>query len=100
MFGHWAWVAFGACIVDGHVKSPKALYGLIDKVAHVVLMTHVGADKLGFHAKRAKFFNQRRAGVVVSTGNDDLGAFVGEGQRRSASNSSQSAGNLTTGVLM
>jgi len=35
--------------VDGDVKAPKALDGLIDQVAHVVVMAHVRADELGFH---------------------------------------------------
>jgi hypothetical protein len=56
-------------------------------------MADVGADELGFHAKRAKVFNQSRTSVVVSARHDNLGAFISEGQRRSASDPSQGAGN-------
>jgi hypothetical protein len=93
LFGYWAGVAFDARIVDGYVKAAKALDGLINQVAHVVVMAYVGADELGFNAKRTKFFNQTRTSVVVSARNDDLSAFVSEGQRRSASDPSQGPGN-------
>jgi len=76
-----------------YVKAAKPLDGLIDQVAHVVVMADVGADELGFHAKRAKVFNQSRTSVVVSARHDNLGAFTSEGQRRSASDPSQGAGN-------
>jgi hypothetical protein len=84
LLGDRAWMALGAGIVDCHVKPPEALDGLIDQVPHVVVMADIGADEFSLSTERAELLGELCARVAVAAGDDDLIAFIGKGQGRSA----------------
>jgi hypothetical protein len=50
-----AGLAFGTGVVDGNIQAAKALDGLIDQVAHIVVMAHVGTPILRLSADVAEF---------------------------------------------
>ena len=54
LLGNRAGVAFGAGVVDGGVEPTEARDRLIDQLAHIVFVAHVGTDELGLRAERAK----------------------------------------------
>jgi hypothetical protein len=58
----------------------------------------IGANEFGFRAKRAKFGDQRLAGVIVTAGDDNSGAFTGEGESRGTANAGQGAGDQDNGI--
>ena len=62
-------------------------------------MAHVGADEFCLRAERAELFDQLCAGVAVAPGDDDLVAFLGEGQGRGAADPGERAGNQDNGHL-
>jgi len=66
---------------------------LIDQVAHVVVMAHVSTHELGLPDEGAQLFGQRPARIIVATGHDDPGTFMGEGQGGSASDACECAGD-------
>jgi hypothetical protein len=45
----------------------------------VILLANVGVDNLGFRAESAQLLNERLAGLITPTGNDNLRAFLGKG---------------------
>ena len=47
-------LAFGACGIDGGVEPAKARDSLVDQIAHVILVAHVGTDERGFGAEAAQ----------------------------------------------
>jgi hypothetical protein len=90
---HWAWLALGAGIVDGHIQAAKALHGAIDKIAHVVFMAHVGVHELGLGAQLAQFGGQGLASVIAAAGHNDAGSFVSESEGRGTSDAGERAGD-------
>ena len=53
-------------------RRPKRATVCVDQGADVVLVADVGADELGLGAGGAQFGDERRAGVVVTAGDDEL----------------------------
>jgi hypothetical protein len=92
-------MAFGAGIVDCHIEPPEALNGFIDQVAHLAVMPNVGADEFGLCADRAELSDKLGARVAVAAGDDDLVAFIGEGQGRGTADPGERAGNQDNGHL-
>ena len=82
-------LAFGARGVDRDIQPAEALNGLIDEVAHILVVTNVGADELGFSACGAQFGDERCARVVMTAGGDDLGASLGVSERSGAGDAGQ-----------
>ena len=56
-------------------------------------MAHIGRDEGGFRAEAAKLGFERPAFRLAAAGNDDGGAFPGEGQRRGAADAGECAGD-------
>jgi hypothetical protein len=76
----WTGLTFGTRVIDRHIEAAKARHSLIDQTAHVVVVTHVGTPIFCLRAKGAEFCDQFFAGVVATTGDDDVCTFLGEGQ--------------------
>ena len=55
----------------------KTLDGLVDEIAHVVLVADVGAHEFRFGAQSAQLRDQRPS-IVPSTGNYDARTFLSE----------------------
>jgi hypothetical protein len=72
-------LAFGASIVHGDIETAEPCDGLVDQSADVILLANVGVDELSLRAERAQLLNQRLAGLIMTTGDDHLRAFLGEG---------------------
>jgi hypothetical protein len=93
LFGNRAGLAFGAGIVDRDVKPSKAGDGAIDQISDIVLMPDIGADEFGLGAGGAKLGGQGYTFFIAAAGDDNLGAIVGEGKGRGASDTCQAAGD-------
>src|SRR5271155_4637887 len=76
-----AGLAFGTGVVDGHIEAAKARDGLIDQVAHIVVVAHVGTPILRLNADLAEFGDQFLAGFVAAAGDNDARAFTRESNR-------------------
>jgi hypothetical protein len=72
LIGHWPRTALGSGIVDSNIQPAEPLYRLVDKVANLILLTHVGLHELGLGAKATQFGCERPASLFVSAGYDDL----------------------------
>ena len=94
---HRTGLAFGAGVVDGHVKPAEAGHGLVDQVAHVVFMANVGADEFSLHAAGAELLGQGMSLLVAAAGDDNPGALLGEGQGGGTANTGQGAGDQDNG---
>ena len=92
--------ALGAGGVDGNVEPAEALHGLVDERSNVVLMAHIGADKLGFRAGGAQLGDERGACVFVTTGGNDLRPFLGKGESGGAGDAVSAPVIRTTGVFI
>jgi hypothetical protein len=77
--------------LHARVKVADAKPGLIDQGSDVILLADVGVDELGFRAESAQLLNERLAGLITPTGNDDLGALLGEGDGSGAPDAGQGA---------
>ena len=66
LVGGGSGLAFGAGGVDRDVEAAKADDRLVDEVADIVVMTNVGADKLGLRAGCAQLGDQFGTGIVVA----------------------------------
>jgi hypothetical protein len=62
-------------------------------------VTNVGANEFGFRADSTQFADQSLAGIIAAAGNDDTGAFIGEGERGGTADAGQGASNQDDGVL-
>ena len=60
-----------AGVVDGNVQTAEALQRLIDQVADIVFMAHVGAPILRLRAEPAKFSDELLTGFVAASGHHD-----------------------------
>ncbi len=49
-------------------------------------------------AERAQFGDEGRAGVIAATGDDDIGAFFGEGERGGAADAGQRTSDQDDGM--
>jgi hypothetical protein len=54
-------------------------------------VTNVGANEFGLGAERAKLCDQRLANVIAAAGDDEIGAFFGEGECGGAADAGQGA---------
>ena len=52
---HRTGLAFGAGVIDGYIQATEAGYGLIDQVAHIIFVPHVGAPIFGLRAEGSEF---------------------------------------------
>jgi hypothetical protein len=89
-----------AGIIDGDIEPPETLDDLIYQAPHFLVMANIGADEFGLCAKRAELFHQICARIAVPTRDDDLIAFVGEGQGRRAADPGERAGNQDNSHLV
>src|SRR3954447_6279842 len=86
-------LALGACGIDGGVDPAKARNGLVDQIAHVVLVAHVGTDERRFGAEAAECGLQRLAFGFPAARRDDVCAILGKGERGGSADPGQSAGD-------
>jgi hypothetical protein len=70
---------FGGGVVHGDIETPKPRDGLVNHIADIILLANVGVDELGFRAESAQILDDRLAGLITPTGNDDLRALLGKG---------------------
>jgi hypothetical protein len=80
LFRHRTDLAFGAGVVDRHIKSAEAGYGLVEQVTDLLFVANVGVDKFTFDAETAEFLGQRMSRLVLTAGQDNSNALLGEGQ--------------------
>ena len=73
---------FGRGVVHGDIEASKPRDGLVDHIADVILLADVGVDERGFRAESAQLLDERPAGLITPTGNDDLRAPLGKRRRR------------------
>ena len=64
-------LAFGAGIVHRDIETAKPCDGLVDQSADVILLADVGVDELGLRAEERELLNERLAGLIAPTGDDD-----------------------------
>jgi hypothetical protein len=84
-------LAFGASIVHRDIETAKPCDGLVDQSADVILLADVGIDELGLRTERPQLLDERLAGLITPTGNDQVRALLGEGDGGGATNSGQGA---------
>ena len=82
-------LAFGAGIVHRDIEAAKPCDGLVDQSADVIVLADIGVDELGFRAERAQLLNLRVSGFITPTGNDDIGALLGEGEGGGAADAAE-----------
>jgi hypothetical protein len=92
-------MAFSAGGVDGGVQAPEARDRPVDQLAHIVFVTHVGANELGLCAEAAQLGGQRLPGFLPAAGNDNAAAFGCERQSRCATDAGQRAGDQDDGIF-
>jgi len=61
-------------------------------------MANVDTNEFSLRAQRAKLANQFLAGVVAAAGNDEIGAFFGEGECGGAADTRQGARDEDNGT--
>ncbi len=83
-------LAFGGGVVHRDIETAKPCDGLVDQGADVILLADVGVDELGLRAERAQLLDERLAGLITPTGDDDLRALLGEGGGGGAPDAGQS----------
>src|SRR6266851_6826562 len=91
--------AFSAGSIDGHIQATKPCDRLVNQAAHLVLVAHIGAKKLGFGSQLAEFSNQLLALGVVPARSNDASAFAREGECCGTSNTCECASNQHHGLL-
>src|SRR3989442_426241 len=91
--------AFSTGSIDGHIQATKPCDRLVNQAAHIVLVAHIGAQKLGFGAQRAEFSNERLALSVAPARSNDASAFVREGECRGTPDTCECASNQHHGIL-
>ena len=91
LLGQRSLLAFRAGIVDHDIDMAEALYGDIDEIAHLLVAADIGADELRLGAAAAQFFGERGARLLAASRNDDLRAFIREGERRGAADAGERA---------
>src|SRR5882757_5869765 len=94
---HRTRLTFGAGVVDRDVKTTEASHGLVDQVADVVFVAHVGADEFSFRAEATELPGQGMARLVATAGDNNPGAFFRKGQGRGSADTGQGACNQDDG---
>src|SRR5258708_13221393 len=84
LLGQWPGLAFGTGAIHGDIQATKTLDGLVDEIAHVVLVPDVRAHEFRLSAKSAQFSDERLPSVIASTGNDDARTFLREPESHAA----------------
>src|SRR5437867_5492 len=93
LVGYGAGLPFGSCVIDSYVETTKSRDRFVDHVAHVVFVAHIRTHEVSFSARLAEFGDQLFPLFVAPTGNNNLSAFLGKGQRGGASDTCQCASN-------
>ena len=75
----------------GDIKPTEPGDGLVHEILYVALVTNVGANEFGRSAECAKLRDQCLTGVIAATGDDEIGAFFGEGECGGAADTGQGA---------
>src|SRR6202051_5013141 len=81
---------FGGGVVHGDIETAEPRDGLVDHGADIIFLADVGVDELGLRTERAQFLNERVAGLITPSGNDDLRALLGEGDGGGAPDAGES----------
>ena len=98
LLGDRARLAFGAGVVDRDIEPAEACDGLVDQIAHVVFVAHVGVDELGLDPRLRSSASECLAGLSRRAGNDHLGALLGKGKGGGAADAGQCAGDQYDGA--
>src|SRR6266481_2040866 len=83
---HRAHLAFGPGVVNGYIETTEARDGLIDQVAHIFVVAHVGTPILRLSADLAEFSKQFLAGFVATTRDNNARTLLRKGNRGGSSN--------------
>jgi hypothetical protein len=59
-------MAFGPGIVHGYIQAAKALGGLVDEIAHVVLAADIGTHQFRLSAESAQLSGECLPSIVAS----------------------------------
>jgi len=78
LIDEWTRLPFGARGIDGGVNAAEACNSLVDQIAHLVVVAHVGANEGGFGAEAAEFGFQCLAFRFAASRCDDACAFLGK----------------------
>ena len=92
-------LAFGACIVHGHIEAAEARHRLIDQLAHRIVVAHVGGDKDGLRAELLQFDFKGFAFGQAAAGNHQVCATAGKGQSGGAADAGQGSGDKDDGLI-
>ena len=90
-------LAFGSGIVHRDIETTKPRDCFVDQGADVILLADVGVDELRLRTESAQLLDERFAGVITPTGNDQLRAFLGKGDGGGAPDAAQAAGDQDNG---
>src|SRR5205807_7822362 len=85
--------AFGAGVIDSHIQTTKPGHGLIDQLAHIVFVAHIGPHKFSFRAEFPEFANQILSFFIMSPRNNNGCALLREGKCGGSANTCQRAGD-------
>ncbi len=84
-------LALGAGIVHRDIQPAEPGDGLVDQVADLVVVTDVDADERRFGAQPLQFGDERLADVLVTSSDNQAGAFLGKSGCGGASDAGQGA---------
>src|SRR5262249_32782516 len=90
-------LALGARIVHSDIQVAEPCDGPVNQVADVVVVTDVDADELRFRAQPLQFGDERLAGVLVASCDDQAGALLGKSGSGGACDAGQSARDQNDG---
>src|ERR1700677_3070003 len=76
LVGDRARLTLGAGVVHRDIETAKPADGLVDQSANLILLAYVGVDELRLGAEGMQLRDERLAGLVTPTGNDDLCALL------------------------
>jgi hypothetical protein len=82
-------LASGGGVVHRDIETAKPRDSLVDQRTDVILLADVGVDELGLRTQSTQLLGERFAGLIASTGNDDLRALCGEGDGGGAADAGQ-----------
>src|SRR6185503_6621173 len=92
-------LAFGSSIVHRDIETAKPCDGLVDQSADVILLADVGLDELGLRTESAQLLNERLAGLIPPTGNDQLCALLGKREGGGATDAGEASGDQNDGLV-
>jgi hypothetical protein len=86
-------LTFRPGVGDRNIEAAKALDGLIDQLADLVVSAQVGTNEVGGCTEFAKVRCKRIPLFLVAARNNDLGIFATEGERRCAAYTREGSGD-------